>query len=91
MSMKPKGRPIGRENIRETAEASPSRCPKCQSTRRGRYLARTVQAYAGENSDGPYTHIVRRRCRCLDCDQMRIDTSYENWPDGEPEGEEEEK
>ena len=24
----------------------------------------------------PYTAIIRRRCRCLDCGQVRIDKEY---------------
>jgi len=38
-----------------------------------------VTEYAGELPDGrPFTHIVRRRCRCLACDQARFDVSHEN-------------
>jgi hypothetical protein len=34
-------------------------------------------ASAGLRVDGtPYTAIIRRRCRCLDCGQVRIDKEY---------------
>jgi len=36
-----------------------------------------VQKCPGLRPDGtPYAEIVRRRCRCLDCGQVRIDKEY---------------
>ncbi len=84
MSSKAKGRPVGATNVRDTADAMPSACPKCGSTKRGPYLDRHVRAYTGLMNGQPYTHIVRRRVRCADCAQMRIDRTFENWPDGPP-------
>lgn len=78
------GRPTGSPNVTQTAEASPSRCPVCQSSRRDRYLDRHVQEHNGESNGQPFTHIVRRRCRCSDCGQMRIDRALEYWPQGDP-------
>jgi len=36
-----------------------------------------VQKCPGLRADGtPYAAIIRRRCRCLDCGQVRIDKEY---------------
>lgn len=85
MSSKTKGRPPGSPNVKTTADAVPSACPYCQSTRRGPYLSRRVQEYAGEMNGRTYTHILRRRVQCEDCRRIRIDRSFEHWPDGDPE------
>lgn len=59
----------------------PSRCPRCKSTERTPYFARLPdQIHEGYHDGEPYTHIVRRRTRCLGCGQFRIDISYENRP-----------
>ena len=78
---KPKGRPKGSPNTQVIADVEPSRCPNpdCGSTERGPYLGSpNVQEFAGEINGQPYTHIVRRRCRCAACDQIRIDRTFEN-------------
>ena len=78
---KRRGRPTGSANVATVVTVQASRCPNCQSTRRAEYGGRQVQEFAGVLSDGtPYTHIVRRRTRCLDCDQHRIDKTFENHP-----------
>jgi hypothetical protein len=78
MSKKP-GRPTGSPNVDATAQASPSRCPACDSTDRGPYMGSpNVQEFGGVKDGQPYTHIVRRRCQCTACWQIRIDVSYEN-------------
>ena len=59
----------------------PSRCKRCGSTRRGDYYGKTEQAFRGEHNGQPFTHIVRRRTKCLDCGQVRIDRAYENRPE----------
>jgi len=47
------------------------------SSRRSEYWGRMVQKCPGLRGDGtPYIAIVRRRCRCLDCGQVRIDKEY---------------
>jgi len=57
----------------------PSRCPNCGSARRGDYYGRRVERSIGQAPDGhTYWFIVRRRCRCLDCGQVRIDKQYRN-------------
>ena len=56
-----------------------SRCPKCQGIRRSDYIpgSKIEQVFAGQLPDGRnYTKIIRRRCRCLDCGQMRIDKEF---------------
>jgi hypothetical protein len=74
------GRPVGAKT--RPAEVVPvfkSRCPKCGSTERGEYIDRNEQAYGGVAPDGnDYTHIIRRRCVCAACNQLRIDKTYEN-------------
>jgi len=87
MARKPKhgpGRPQGsQQQDAAVATIEPSRCvnPQCLSTRRSDYWGKTVQEYAGLTPGGmPYTHIVRRRCKCLDCGQVRVDKTFENEP-----------
>jgi len=41
--------------------------------------ARYWQATAVDNGQ-PFTHIVRRRMKCLDCGQFREDRACENRP-----------
>ena len=81
MSERKPGRPAG-----TPSEMSPpvadlqarSRCPKCGSDRRTQYWSKLIQAFAGTLPGGRrYRRIVRRRCRCLDCGQVRIDREYE--------------
>ena len=74
-----RGRPAGSKNAKLAhAEGKATRCPQCGSTRRAPYTSRVEQAYEGIDPDGqPYTHIVRRRTRCLACGQHRIDRHYE--------------
>lgn len=62
----------------------PTRCRKCQSTRRTAYESRSEEKCTTTLSDGlPVTHIVRSRCRCVDCGQQRIDTVFHNIPEGQ--------
>ncbi len=75
----PKGRPSGAKTTRLEVEAKLTRCPICRSTDRGPYLSKMEQFFRGTDPAGnPYTHIVRRRCQCSKCGQMRIDRAYEN-------------
>jgi predicted Zn-ribbon and HTH transcriptional regulator len=76
------GRPKGtRAEPAQTVVAEPTRCPKCQSTQRDKYLSFHEQAVFGMRSGGmPYTRIIKRRCRCANCGQVRIDKSYEFRP-----------
>lgn len=76
--MSNKGRPAGARNVEETVDVFASRCPKCGSTEREGYESKTVQPYATIHRGVEYSHIVRRRCRCSNCGQTRIDRTYEN-------------
>lgn len=60
-----------------SGETTPSRC-KCGSTRRGPYHNVVTRAIAGEDENGPYTHVVWARTECLDCGQHRRDRRREN-------------
>lgn len=54
-------------------------CPACGSLKRSDYFGVLTQPIPGETPDGKlYTHIIRRRCACLDCDQHRIEITYED-------------
>lgn len=58
-----------------------SRCPACGSTARSGYHRVITSDVGGLAPDGqPYDRLVRRYCRCLDCDQVRIDRAYETGP-----------
>ncbi|MGB3087843.1 MAG: hypothetical protein WBC53_09000 [Phycisphaerae bacterium] len=71
------GRPKGSKNATDVVVVERSHCPKCGSGRRSEYWGKVVNRYAGLRADGtPYTAIIRRRCRCLDCGQVRIDKEY---------------
>lgn len=81
------GRPVGSPNVQVTAVLIPPRCPACGSSRRSKYVGnkRTLK-HGGTLSDGTvYTHIVLRNTRCFDCEQSRVERSYENTPDRRPE------
>ena len=77
------GRPKGSGHPpADVITVDPSRCRRCGSTRRSDYYGKTEQAFRGEHNGQPFTHIVRRRTRCLDCGQLRVDRAYENRADG---------
>lgn len=72
------GRPAGSKNAKHVADAPASRCPSCDSTNRSKYGAITTVVSSGVDASGkPYTEIVWRTCRCLDCGQTRRDRSFE--------------
>lgn len=60
------------------SDAVPSCCPKCQSTERSDYGAKTEQPCVGIHEGKPYTHVIWRTCMCLLCGQWRRDRSFEN-------------
>jgi hypothetical protein len=63
------------------ADSSPSRCPHCHSTRRGKYFRKIEHLCGGTDPQGkPFTHLVIRYCKCTDCEQHRCDRSYEYRP-----------
>jgi hypothetical protein len=77
MRRKRLGRPKGSKNAVDVVVVERSHCPKCGSACRSEYWGKLVQRCAGLRADGtPYTAIIRRRCRCLDCGQVRIDKEY---------------
>jgi hypothetical protein len=54
-----------------------SHCSTRGSARRSEYWGSMVHKYPGLRPDGtPYSSTIRRRCRCLDCGQVRIDKEY---------------
>ena len=55
-----------------------SRCPKCGSTERSRYVCVVRRPSTGMDADGqPHSHVVWRRTRCRACGQSRVDRSFE--------------
>jgi len=71
------GRPKRSKTAVDVVVVERSHCPKSGSARRSEYWGRMVQKCPGLRADGtPYTAIIRRRCRCLDCGQVRIDKEY---------------
>jgi len=51
--------------------------PNCDRSRRSGHWGHMVQKCPGLPADGtPYSSIIRRRCRCLDCGQVRIYKEY---------------
>ncbi len=73
------GRPRGSKTIeREQSIVEASRCPRCQSTEREKYVGEPFRTHLRGVRDGkPYNVIIRRRTRCKSCGQARFDLSYE--------------
>jgi len=69
-------RPKRSKNAVEVVAVERSHCPKCGSSRRSDYWGKMVQRCAGIRAGTPYRSIIRRRCRCLDCGQVRIDKEF---------------
>lgn len=74
-----RGRPTGAKNITESADVTPSRCPKCGSSARSKYLNTQRRNFA--NAGTEFIAINYRRCRCLDCGQTRVDREPEYPPE----------
>ena len=56
-----------------------SRCRTCGSSSRGDYFNKTEKPLSGIDEQGlPFTHVVWRSCKCLDCGQIRRERSREN-------------
>lgn len=63
----------------EIVKVETSRCTVCGSTEREPYFGVVETEYMGVTPEGDhYTHIVRRRTRCRNCLQCRVDCSFEN-------------
>lgn len=79
-STKKPGRPENSPNVeRDHGEVKLSRCKKCDSTDREKYFGTPLEYPIGGVHDGlPYTHVVRKRTKCANCGQQRMDAFYEN-------------
>jgi hypothetical protein len=78
---KPKGgRPKGSKTQQlPIVDVVLSQCSKCQSTERTGYSNVKTRASSGTAPDGhPYNFVSRKRTRCRNCGQRRIDVYYEN-------------
>jgi len=76
-----RGRPAGDAAKDPTVFHVPSRCPRCQSTRRTGYTHVVSSPYDGIAPDNkPYTTLTLRRCRCGSCNFPRVDRVYEYVP-----------
>ena len=78
-----KGRPKGAGNRQvDEVESPATACVKCGSTRRGTYFNRRTLDVAGVCflTKKPYTSIIIRRTKCLDCGQHRDDRTLVNEP-----------
>ena len=75
------GRPPGKatEPAPEVA-AELTRCPRCGSTERSKYLSykELAQGVRDPRTGEVATHTVWRRCRCEACGQLRTDRHREN-------------
>lgn len=60
-----------------------SRCRKCQSTRRTEYSNTRRREIDGvePGTHKPFSAVVWRNCKCLDCGQARVDRTYEYTPE----------
>jgi len=72
------GRPKGSDNRNiENVKVVIGRCPRCGSTRRGKYV-NTRKYQGGLTKAGILcTQVIIRRCQCTDCGQWRDERSYE--------------
>lgn len=76
-------RPKGSKNVRDTATAIASRCPRCHSTDATKLGPRQIQPFAGLDVNGqPFDSICRQRVQCRNCGQIRIDRTL--CFDGDP-------
>jgi hypothetical protein len=74
---RPKGsRSLPHDDVPVVTITPASRCPQCGSPRREKYYARRVSDIPGTIDGQPFRRIVWRRCRCLECGQVRIDKEY---------------
>ena len=73
-----RGRPKGSRSKKvESVVVQESRCTKCGSTRRSKYINKRVLRLSGVRPDGTvYESVTWRRTKCLDCDQWRDDKTY---------------
>ncbi len=89
----PPGRPPGTPNAKPGQVVAVHQCinPKCRSTEHERYRLVSCVAHGGFTAAGvEYSHVVRRRTKCLNCGTRRIDKFLENHPPEANPGEENE-
>jgi len=74
-------RPKGSRNVKAPVlAATPVACPRCGSTdgeRVGGTEDRVIAQGGTTPSGQPYTHIVWKRRRCLNCGQQRTEKCFE--------------
>ena len=78
-SKKEVGRPKGSKNS-PVVETNSTRCPKCGSSNRTKYLTTRRVVFRGFHKGEPYNSVTFRACRCLECRQRRVDKSYDFIP-----------
>lgn len=71
------GKKTRKESV--VVEASVTSCPVCGSIRRSEYHGTVTHEISGITEEGAeFTHVIWKRCECLDCGQHRIDKYREN-------------
>ena len=73
-----RGRPKGsRTKAVDIVDMTRTKCRKCGSTKRSRYLSKREWKVSGKHPDGwTFRGIIWRRCQCLDCGQWRDDREF---------------
>ena len=73
------GRPEGsKTQDLPTSEVVKSVCKSCGSTKREKYFGTPIEFdISGERNGRPYNKLIRKRTRCADCGQQRLDSFYE--------------
>ena len=62
---------------RPAADVTPSRCPKCGSTRRAPYTGRPrIVNHSGVFAGHPYNKVIFRQTKRLDCGEWRVDREW---------------
>lgn len=76
---RPQGRPQGATNAPAGQVVVVPQCPYCRSSDREKYRFVSCTAHGGYTAAGvEYSHVVRRRTKCLSCSKTRIDKFLEN-------------
>lgn len=65
------------QNIPVINRPEPIHCPVCGSIEKEGALQTITYPYAGIVNGREYTKVIRRRIRCADCGQIRIERSCE--------------
>lgn len=88
---KERGRPAGSKNSPVGDVVIVPQCPYCRSSDREPYRFVSCVEHGGHTAAGvEYSHVVRRRTRCLACNRVRTDKFLENrMPEKNPGDEDE--